>query len=120
MAKLSEEAKIMIREKRVALVATAGKSGKPNVSTKGLKVLDDEHVAFADIASPRTMANLVENPQVAIIVYDAGTRKGCRLWGKAEVLDSGNDFETMAADLAKMNMKVKHLVKVTLDQVETF
>jgi uncharacterized protein len=121
MAKLSDEAKNFLRDKRVALVATAGKNGKPNVSPKGLiKVLDDEHVAFADIASPRTMANLAENPQVAIIVFDTGTRKGCRLWGKTEVLDSGDDFEAMSAVLAKMRMKVKHLVRVTLDQVETF
>jgi uncharacterized protein len=121
MAKLTDEAKNFLREKRVALVATAGKNGRPNVSIKGmLKVLDDEHVAFADIASPRTMTNLAENPQVAIIVYDAATRKGCRLWGRTEILDSGADFEAMAAVLATMKMKVKHLVKVTLDQVETF
>ena len=121
MAKLSEEAKNILLERRVALVATAGKNGIPNVSPKGLvKILDDEHVAFADIASPRTMANLAENPQVAIIVFDPATRKGCRLWGKTEILDGGADFEAMSADFAKLKMGVKHLVKVTLDQVETF
>jgi hypothetical protein len=121
MTKLNDEVKKFLQERRPALVATAGKSGKPNVSVKGLlKVLDDEHVAFADIASPRTMANLVENPQVAIIVFDPATRKGCRLWGKTEILDSGADFEAVTADVAKMKMRVKHLVKVTLEQVESF
>jgi len=121
MAKLSEDARKLIAEVRVAMVATASRSGKPNVSPKGsLRILDDEHVAFADIASPRTMANLAENPLVTLIVYDAAKRKGCRLWGKAELVASGAEFEAMKADFAKMNMKVKNLVRVTLDQVETF
>jgi len=121
MTKLSEDAKKLLAEVRVALVATASRSGRPNVSPKGsLRVIDDEHVAFADIASPRTMTNLAENPQVALIVFDAAKRKGCRLWGRTEVLASGAEFDAMKADFAKMNMKVKNVVRVTLDQVETF
>ena len=47
MAKLSEEAKKAIAEFGVALVATASKDGKPNVSPKGsFRVLDDEHVTL--------------------------------------------------------------------------
>jgi len=122
MAKLSEEAKKAIAEFGAALVATASKDGKPNVSLKGsFRVLDDEHVIFADIASPRTMANLRENPQLSAIVFDPATRKGCRVWGKAvEILDSGNLFDTISAEFAKMKMEVKHLVKVAVDEVVTF
>jgi len=122
MAKLSEEAKKAIAEFGAALVATASKDGKPNVSLKGsFRVLDDEHVIFADIASPRTMANLRENPQLSVMVFDPATRKGCRVWGKAvEILDSGNLFDTISAEFAKMKMEVKHLVKVAVDEVVTF
>ena len=122
MAKLSEEAKKAIAEFGVALVATASKDGKPNVSPKGsFRVLDDEHVIFADIASPRTMANLRENPQLSVMVFDPATRKGCRVWGKAvEILDSGSLFDTSSAEFAKMKMEVKHLVKVAVDEVVTF
>lgn len=122
MAKLSEEAKKAIGELGAALVATASKDGKPNVSIKGsFRVLDDEHVIFADIASPRTMANLGENPQLSAIVFDPATRKGCRLWGSAvEILDSGDLFDTISAQFAPMGMEVKHLVKVAVDEVITF
>ena len=121
MAKLSEEAKKLIGEIRTALVATAGKDGKANVSIKGsFHVVDDEHVAFADIASPRTMANLRENPQLSAIVFDPTTRKGCRIWGKAEFLDSGDLFDAVSTKFAAMQMKVKHLVKVTVEEVVTF
>jgi predicted pyridoxine 5'-phosphate oxidase superfamily flavin-nucleotide-binding protein len=121
MAKLTEEAKKYIKEIRPALVATASKSGKPNVSAKGsLFVLDDEHIVFAHIASPRTVANLRENPQVAIICLDYNTRKGCRVWGKAEILGSGSLFDKMVAELASKKMQVKNVVKITVNEVEIF
>ena len=120
MAKLSEEARKVIGEVRPALVATSSKTGKPNVSAKGsVRVLDDESVVFADVASPRTVANIKENPQVAIIYLDSETRKGCRIWGKGEVLDSGPLFDETAAAMSKMNMTVKNVVKVSVEEVET-
>jgi predicted pyridoxine 5'-phosphate oxidase superfamily flavin-nucleotide-binding protein len=121
MARLTEEAKKEIGAIRPALVATASKTGKPNVSAKGsLRVLDDEHVLFADVASPRTIANIKENPQVAVICLDASARKGCRVWGKAEILNSGELFDKAAAELASRNMKVNNVVKVAVEEVETF
>ena len=120
MMKLTEEAKKAIGEIRPSLIATAGGSGKPNVSAKGsLRVLDDEHVAFADVTSPRTIANIRENPQVAIICLDAESRKSCRLWGKGEILDSGELFDKFSADLAERKMKVNNVVKVAVEEVET-
>ena len=117
MAKLSEEAKKMINEVHPALIATASKKGKPNVSPKGsFRVLDDEHVVFADIASPRTMANLRENPQVSVMVYDAATRKGCRIWGKTEILESGDLVDAFNAEFATRKMKIKGVVKITVEE----
>ncbi|HEY78763.1 MAG TPA: pyridoxamine 5'-phosphate oxidase family protein [Dehalococcoidia bacterium] len=121
MAKLSNEAKKIIGEFGPALIATANKAGKPNVSPKGsFRVLDDEHVIFANIASPRTMANLKENPQLTAIMLDRSSRKGCRIWGKAEILSSGDLFDAVSAEFAKRDMKVKHVVKVTVEEVATF
>ena len=121
MAKLSEEAKKIVGEFGPALIATANKEGKPNVSPKGsFRVLDDEHVIFANIASPRTMANLKENPQLTAIILDRSTRKGCRIWGKAEILDGGNLFDSLSAEFAKQGMKVRHVVKVAVEEAATF
>ena len=121
MAKLSDEAKKMIAELIPAFVATANKSGKPNVSPKGsFRILDDEHVIFANVASPRTIANLKENPQLTAIIFDRSTRKGCRIWGKAEILGSGDLFDSISAEYAARDMKVKHVVRVTVEEVATF
>lgn len=121
MAKLSEEAKKIISEVHPALVATASKDGKPNVSPKGsFQVLDDEHVIFTDMASPRTVANLRENPQISVIVFDAANHKGCRIWGRCEILDSGELFDKVTAALAQRNVKARNVVKVAVGEVVTF
>jgi predicted pyridoxine 5'-phosphate oxidase superfamily flavin-nucleotide-binding protein len=121
MIKLTDEAKKAIGEMHPALAATASRTGKPNVSAKGsMRVLDDEHVVFADIASPRTVANIRENPQVAIICLDTTARKGCRIWGKGSILNSGELFDQLAAEYAEKNMKVKNVVKVAVEEIETF
>jgi predicted pyridoxine 5'-phosphate oxidase superfamily flavin-nucleotide-binding protein len=121
MTKLTDEAKKAIAEISPSLVATAGGAGKPNVSAKGsLRVLDDEHVAFADIASPRTVANIRENPQVAVICLDAAKRKGCRIWGQGTIFDSGDLFDQLTVEYAEKNMVVKNVVKVAVQEVETF
>jgi predicted pyridoxine 5'-phosphate oxidase superfamily flavin-nucleotide-binding protein len=121
MARLTEEAKKAIAEIHPSLVATASRTGKPNVSAKGsLRVLDDEHLLFADVASPRTIANIKENPQVAVICLDAVSRKGCRIWGTGEIINSGEIFNKTVDELASRNMKVKNVVKITVEEVETF
>ena len=120
MAKLTEEAKKAIGEFRPSIVATSSKTGKLNVSAKGsLRALDDEHVLFADIASPRTVANIKENPQVAILCLDAQSRKSCRIWGRGEVLNSGEIFDKVKAEFATRNMNVRNVVRVAVEEVET-
>jgi uncharacterized protein len=122
MAKINEEAKKAIETARPSLVATASKNGKPNFSAKGsIQVLDDEHITFVDVASPRTIANIRENPQISIICIDYPTRKGCRVWGKAEIFTSGDLFDKVATVMtARRNQKVNNVVKVTVEEVELF
>ncbi|MEW6033807.1 MAG: pyridoxamine 5'-phosphate oxidase family protein [Chloroflexota bacterium] len=121
MARMSEEVKKAVTECKPGLVATASKTGKPNVSAKGsLRVLDEEHVVFADIMSPKTTANLRENPQVAVICIDPPSRSGCRISGKAEILTSGPLFDQLSQEYAARKMKVKNVVKVAVEESSTF
>ncbi len=121
MAKLSEEAKRIITEVHPAQVATVSKDGKPNVSPRGsFRVLDDEHVIFTDQGRLYTLTNLRENPRLSAIVFDPATRKGCRIWGRAEILESGDLFDAISAEAASAGRTVRHLVKVTVEEVLTF
>lgn len=114
--KLTEEAIEILSETRPAWVASANKHGQPNVSPRGsFRVLDDEHVYFADLASPRTTENLLENPQIALMVLDLTKGLGCRIWGRAEVLSEGGLFDSVNADLASRNRRANHVILVTVD-----
>ena len=121
MTRLSDEAKQFIQLTHPGMVATASKNGMPNVSPKGsFQVLDDEHVAFANIHSPRSMANIADNPQVSAIVFDPATRHGCRIWGKAEVLSSGELLERINTNLAARKMQATDVVVISVDEFVTF
>jgi hypothetical protein len=52
------------------------------------------------------MGNLKENPQLTAIIFDRLTRKGCRIWGKAEVTDSGDLFDSLSVEFVQRGMKI--------------
>ena len=119
--KISDEVKQFVAESPVKMVATASKDGKPSVSAKGsLAIFDDGHLVFADIRSPGTIANLNENAKIAIMCFNPETRHGCRIWGRAEVLNSGEVFDQVAEKWTNSNRKVNHIVKVAVDEMVTF
>ena len=75
-------------------VATSAKDGTPNVSIKGsLWLIDDEHLAFADMSSRKTRGNLLENPKVAVMVYDGDAKKAIMFKGTAELFDEGSLYD---------------------------
>jgi predicted pyridoxine 5'-phosphate oxidase superfamily flavin-nucleotide-binding protein len=94
--------KRVVEHQRLGFVATVCADGTPNLSPKGtLRVLDDDHLMFADIRSPGTVANLRTNPTVEVNVVDPFVRKGYRFKGRGEVLEAGAEFERLVAFYAK-------------------
>jgi predicted pyridoxine 5'-phosphate oxidase superfamily flavin-nucleotide-binding protein len=91
---LTDEMKRVVLEQRLGFAATVCPDGTPNLSPKGTTtVWDDEHLVFADIRSPQTVANLRTNPAIEINVVDPIVRKGFRFKGTAEVVESGPLYE---------------------------
>jgi uncharacterized protein len=73
---LTEDMRRVVREQRLGFVATVCPDGTPNLSPKGTTVVwDDEHLIFADLRSPRTVANLRSNPAVEVNVVDPVARR---------------------------------------------
>jgi predicted pyridoxine 5'-phosphate oxidase superfamily flavin-nucleotide-binding protein len=81
-------------EGELGFIATVCPDGTPNLSPKGTTaVWDDDHLVFADLRSPQTVANLRSNPSVEINVVDQLVRKGYRFKGTALVYSTGDLFE---------------------------
>jgi predicted pyridoxine 5'-phosphate oxidase superfamily flavin-nucleotide-binding protein len=84
MGALTDDMKRVVEEQQLGFVATVCPDGSPNLSPKGtLAVWDDDHLVFADICSPGTIANLTANPAIEINVVDPLVRKGYRFKGTA-------------------------------------
>ena len=102
MSILTDDMKRVVREQRLGYIATVCPDGTPNLSPKAtMKVWDDDHLVFADLASPGTISNLRQNPAIEINMVDPFVRKGYRFKGTAEVIGSGpvfDDVMTLFAD----------------------
>ena len=91
---LSEDMQRVVLEQSLGFVATVTPEGTPNLSPKGTTtVFDAQHLMFADVASPGTVANLATNPNVEVNVVDPIVRKGYRFKGTATAYTSGELFE---------------------------
>jgi pyridoxine/pyridoxamine 5'-phosphate oxidase len=120
-AKLTAEAKGIIAKAGPALIATASKNGKSHVQIKGsFRIVDDGTLVFVDIDSPRTMANLRDNPQLSALVFDPEAGQSCRIWGKTEVITKGELFDSMAEEFLEKKIKLRHLVLMKIEEVEVF
>jgi predicted pyridoxine 5'-phosphate oxidase superfamily flavin-nucleotide-binding protein len=94
MGVLTDDMKRVVEEQQLSFVATVRPDGTPNLSPKGTTaVWDDDHLVFADICSPDTIANLRANPAVEINVVDPLVRKGYRFRGTAQVFGKGAEYE---------------------------
>jgi hypothetical protein len=96
MGVITADMRRIVEEQKLGFVASVCPDGTPNLSPKGTTaVLDDDHIVFADICSPRTVANLRAKPAVEINVVDPLSRKGFRFKGAARIVDDGPELEAL-------------------------
>jgi predicted pyridoxine 5'-phosphate oxidase superfamily flavin-nucleotide-binding protein len=101
MAILTADMKRVISEQRLGFFATVCEDGSPNLSPKGTTyVWDDDHLFFAHVRSPQTVANIRHGSLVEVNVVDPFVRKGYRFKGPATVHVCGT--RTCDEGLARM------------------
>jgi uncharacterized protein len=124
MGQLTEDMKRVVNEQRLAFAATVCADGTANLSPKGtIAVLDDDHLMFADLASPRTVENLRRNGSIELNVVDPVTRTGYRFKGRGAVIGEGERFEQLVASygtgdraVARPRERIRHVIVVELDR----
>jgi hypothetical protein len=98
MGIISADMKRVVDEQRLGFVATVCPDGTPNLSPKGTTaVWDADHLVFANICSPGTIANLRQNAGVEVNVVDPFVRKGYRFKGAGSILESGPLYDKVIA-----------------------
>lgn len=95
---LTADMKRVVGEQRLGFVATVCPDGTPNLSPKGTTaVWDDDHLVFANVRSPGTLANLRKNANVEVNVVDPFARQGYRFKGVASILEAGALYDQVLA-----------------------
>ena len=93
---LPKSARDLIATFPLGFVATVTPEGRPALSPKGtFLVLDDDTIAFGDIRSPGTVANLEHLPEAEVNFIDQWKRKGVRIRGAARIVNPGAEFDTL-------------------------
>ena len=88
---LTPDMRAVIQSAHLCFAATVTPEGRPNLSPKGtIRVWDDTHLFFLDIASPGTRANLALSPWMELNVVEQLSRRGYRFYGRAELHVEGS------------------------------
>ena len=89
--KLTDPMKRLIENYSAGSVGTTCEDGSPAVSPKATFVVVDEgYVAFGNIRSPGTVANIRRRPDVEVVFLDVLTRRAVRIRGKAEIVEKSS------------------------------
>ena len=118
---ITAEMKRVVEQQRLGFVATVCPDGTPNLSPKGTTtVWDHDHLVFANIRSPGTIANLRRNPSVEVNVVDPFVRKGYRFKGTGSVLESGPLYDELVAFYQKRGVAsvIREIVLIKVERAQ--
>ena len=102
MATLDADMKAIVEGTILCFVATTNPDGSPNLSPKSsLRVHDDAHLLFANIASRGTVRNLRRDPRIEINCVDIFARRGYRFRGRATIHSAGDPLYVALASAVR-------------------
>ena len=116
MVKVTQEIKESLKATKVMYLSTASKDGLPNVVPIGaVKFLDDETLLISDQFFNKTLANLQENPKIALAWW--GEKEGYQVKADITIHTEGEIFrqnvEWVKSLKATLNPKSAIVGKIT-------
>ena len=98
--KITDQLRYFISQRDSFYMASSNADGQPYIQHRGgpkgfLKVLDDEHLAFADFSGNRqyiSVGNFDENNKVHLFLMDYPNRRRIKIWGEASVVRIDDDL----------------------------
>jgi uncharacterized protein len=119
---ITTDMQAIVESAHLCFAATVTPDGRPNLSPKGtIRVWDDDHLFFLDIASPTTRANLADNPYIEINVVEERSRRGYRFSGRAAVHAGGDVFDDAMSRIfaeEQASYPVSSVVLITVERAE--
>lgn len=99
---LTPEMKTLISNHRAGMVATINDDATPSVSPKATFVtLDESNIAFGNLRSPGTLANLRQRPALEVCFIDVLERKAVRVTGTGSIVGKAEAEPALVAAFEK-------------------
>jgi len=120
---LTKDIKKYIDQSVLCWLATVSADGIPNVSPKEIfRHFGDNEIIIANIASPKTVRNILQNENICISFIDILVQKGYQLKGTAVVLKKA-DLEFSAREQILLEMTggkfpFSTITKITIKQAK--
>lgn len=112
---IPENVKKLLKRWKLIYFATSSKEGIPNLIAAESCGLMNEKIAIADCHFNKTLSNLKENSNVAVIA--SGKKEWYQIKGTSEYLTSGKDFDKAAKMLEGTDFKAKGLVLISIKEI---
>ena len=104
-------------------LATVDHDGMPNVSPKeAFAAYDPQTLLIAHIASPKSIRNIKNNPQVCVSFIDVFEQKGYKLKGKAEIVaPQSSEYQNLEKPLLEItqgNFPIRAIIRIHIQLAE--
>jgi predicted pyridoxine 5'-phosphate oxidase superfamily flavin-nucleotide-binding protein len=119
---ITTDMRVVIESAHLCFAATVSPDGWPNLSPKGtIRVWDDAHLFFLDIASPVTAANLTLSDRIVLNVVEQKSRRGYRFSGRGTLHRDDAVYASATRRVFEeegAEYPVKHVVLIAVDRAE--
>jgi hypothetical protein len=100
MVKLTAEMKEVFASQKIFAAATASKSAIPNVAPVAtVQLIADDTIWIGDNYLVKTLANVKENPHMALYIWDPEKRRCFQIKGTVTVKTNGPEYEKIKAQI---------------------
>ena len=116
--KLPKRVKEIFNNEPVHQLATASKTGVPNIANAGAKyLLDDESIIIVDNYMVKTLSNVLENPAVSILLRSG--KESYQIKGNCSYFTSGALYEVAKKWMKSIGEKypAKGVLKIKVEDI---
>ena len=104
-------------------LATSSRDHIPNVSPKEIFThFGDTHMLIANIASPQSVRNILENPHVCVSFIDIWVQKGYQLKGCAKIIHRKEEGfverEEFLLPMTEGKFPFNQIISIQVDQIK--
>lgn len=116
---ITDQLQSFIAERDSFYMASSNTEGQPYIQHRGgpkgfLKVLDEQHLAFADYTGNRqyiSVGNFDENQKVHLFLMDYPNRSRIKIWGEASIIGKDDPLLAKVEDM-DYGASVERIIKI--------